>query len=893
MSKTNRIHTASQNTGMKAIAPRGRQVVRKDVDIFGILMMVRRQFLTILLFIFAGIGVACYKYSVTPNKYASNASLFITTRDSSAIIAGGREGLTDDNRVNAFLPSLVAILTGDEVLTAAWNSIKDDPSKSKHIESFKFDDGVIVGRGALRSALTVHLGGDTSGDAKKANVISVTCIASSGIEARIILQEVVDQYKLYMTNRHTEQANSVTQAIERGRIDMEKGLEAATEEMKRYIQTSPHTFIGDETNNPLLTRLQDMETKLVEIDYQLLKYQNRLDIVESTIAGRDIETIPDEQIIGLLGSGGEDDQTVNTISFLAQGGRQEDVKANAQITTAVSIEMQEAVNVEMEISRLKNLGIGDDNPQMRDLLERRRLLEQAKRDKTGENGDIATLHKVGIFTYPQLLATYIDVLKGRIKEIEQQRATMQKFIADQDERVRDITEYRQTIDSMKFSIASQKDTFIQLGKRLDEVALIGNYGGYQVEILDPPSTPRRPFSPNIYLYLLVGGLSGIVIGVGLAFALDVNDKTFREPGEIEAALGIPILAQFPGSPKPINTARPKKGASVRGVPLQKLITYSTPNATACEVFTGLRTRLFLNPSEKNKNIQILQVTSPHPGDGKTMFICNMAIKTADADKKVLLVDGDIRKPDIHKWFNLENKAGLSDLLAGAKTYEEIIQPTQVNNLTVISAGIKRKNPAELLSGPALGEFIEKVRALYDVILVDSSPVLYVNDPCIIASKVDGIIYNMRVRRHGRPDVIQGLHNLLDVGAKVIGCTVNCFEKHRFYNEFAVSDQAYGGNYGGYGYGYGGGYGGGYGYGYGGYGYGYGGGYGGSYGYGYGGGYGYGYGNNYGYGYGSHGKKYGSRGYGSRQTESSDGSETPSRPDAENSPRPEREERRSA
>ena len=803
MSNENRKHNSSVNTGMKVAPPRGRQVVRKDVDVFSILVMMRRQFLVILLFIFAGIGAACYKYSITPSRYASNASLFITTRDSNAIIAGGREGLTDDNRVNAFLPSLVAILTGDEVLTAAWNAIKDDPAKRKHIQMFDFDDGVIVGRGALRTALSVHVGGDPGGDAKKANVISVTCIAPSPIEARVILQEVVDQYKLYMTNRHTEQANSVTQAIERGRIDMEKGLEAATEEMKRYIQTSPHTFIGDETNNPLLTRLQDMETKLVEIDYQLLKYQNRLDIVENAIAGRDLETIPDEQIIGLLGSSGEDDQLVNTISFLAQGGRQEDVKTNALITSAVNIEMQEAVSVEMEISRLKNMGIGDDNPQMKELFERRRLLERTKREKTGDDGEIATLHKVGIFTYPQLLATYIDVLKGRIKEVQQQRETMQKFIADQDERVRDITEYRQTIDSMKFTIASQKDTFFQLGKRLDEVALIGNYGGYQVEILDPPTTPRRPFSPNLYLFLLVGGLCGITVGVGLAFMLDINDKTFRAPAEIELATGLPILAQLPGFDRPtkkLGKTKPKKGASVHGIPIEKLITYHTPNATQCEIFSGLRTKLFLNPNENN--IQVLQGTSPHPGDGKTMFICNMAIKTADADKKVLLIDGDIRKPDVHKWFNLENRAGLSDLLAGSKTYEEVIQPTAVKNLTVISAGIKRKNPTELLSGPTLGEFINRMRELYDVILIDSSPVLYVDDPCIIASKVDAVIYNMRIRRHGRPDALQGLRNLSGVGANVIGCTVNCYAKHRFYNEFAVSERSYGGGYGGYGGGYG-------------------------------------------------------------------------------------------
>ena len=811
----------------------------RDVDFFDIVSMLRRQFLVILLLLFAGIVAASYKYSVTPNKFASNASLSITSRASGAMLSGSRDELTDDFHIASVLPTLVAFLTGDDVLTAAWNALGDDPAKRKHIRMFSFDDGVIAGRGALRSTLSVRVGSDASGDTKKANVISVTCVAPTAIEARVILQEVVDQYKIYMANRHTEQAKSANQALEQGRIDMEKGIEAANEEMRRYIQTSAHSFIGDEANNPLLTRLQDMETKLVDIDYQLLKYENRLNIVESTIAGRALETIPDDEIIGMLGSSDEEDQLVSTISALAQGGSQDDIKTNALIHTAVNMEMNDTTQIEMEIARLLSDGVGEDNPKVRGLRERLRVLQLAKSEKAGMNGEIATLHKVGIFTYPQLLATYIKVLQGRIEEVKKQREKMEGFIADQDERVRDITEYRQTLESMRFAIDAQKNTFIELKKRLDELALIGSYGGYQVEILDPPTTPRRPFSPNLYLYLLVGALCGITAGIGLAFLLDNSDTTFRTPAEIEAVTGLNILAQFPGF---VSTGKGiPKATTGPGVPVPGLITYHLPNSPQCEVFSGLRTRLFLN--QNGDNIQVLQGTSPHPGDGKTMFICNMAIKTADADKNVLLIDGDIRKPDIHKWFNLPNKSGFSDLLAGKATYEEVVKKTAVENLTVITAGVRPSNPAELLSSPILEDFISRMRTIYDVILIDSSPVNYVADPCIVASKVDGIIYNMRIRRHGRPAVVQGVRALADVGANIIGCTVNCYEKHRFYNEFAVSKHPrYGsyGSYGGYGTGYGGGYGGGYGY-----------------------GSGYGYGGGYGYGYGSYGKKYGSRGYGER------------------------------
>ena len=237
----------------------------------------------------------------------------------------------------------------------------------------------------------------------------------------------------------------------------------------------------------------------------------------------------------------------------------------------------------------------------------------------------------------------------------------------------------------------------------------------------------------------------------------------------------------------------------------------------------------------------------------------MAVMLAEADKKVLLIDGDIRKPDVHKKFNLKNQEGFAELLAGTRTEDELARPTKLKNLSVITAGLQRKNPSEKFIAANLTQLFERLKTKYDYVLVDSSPVLYVSDVCNVAAKVDGVIYVFRIRRNGQPDVTQGVRIMGDVGANFIGCVVNCHQKHRFYDPTATSKKK--ATYGyGYGYGYGG-------YGYGGYGRGgygrsaYGSPYGAPYGgAAYGTPYGTGYGSAYtGYGYGTYGKKYGNYG----------------------------------
>lgn len=801
-----------------------------DIDLFDIMGIARRQIAFIIFFMFLGVGLAYYQFLKTPNVYSSNSTLYVTSRNPGAVMGGLRVGtsLVQDNLTTNVLTTQSVMMKGDTVMLETWKALSADPEKKKCVPSIAFDKGPIVGSNQIKAMLKVKSGSEGDKDLKNANVITATCYSADSLEAQVILSTAIEQFEKSMKARHAESASVVTEAINQARKELENVIAASNEDLTNFVKNSKVSFLGDEKNNPLLTQLQEMSTKRVEIDYQVLLYTNRLKVVEEKIGGRELTEIPDAEIVAILSAGGDDDYFVQTISTLARGGAQEDMKTGMMISAAMNIDLSKTTEILMEMAKLKEQNIGPDNPKMIFLQRSLEELENVKKEKIGFEDGVTTQNKVGFFTYAELLKTYIIVLQDRITALRQQQEQMNAYISGKDPEIRAITEYCQTLESKKFSVDSQREMYYTLGRKLDDMTLIQSYGGYQLEVIVPPLVNSRPVSPIFLKYLLFGAALGLFSGCGLAYLIDFTDTTFRTPQDIGSSLNVPVLAQFPIFAQAKLTRAERKNPTP-GVPISSLISYHSPNAPQCEVFRALRTKLFYNPT--GVNYQVVQCTSPHPGDGKTMFLCNMAIKLANAGKRTLLIDGDIRKPDVHRWFNLEKGEGFSDVLSGTAEVGAVTQTTAVDGLYIISAGSQRKSPSELLSSERFDELLALLRTQYDVILIDSPPILYVSDPCVIAPKVDGVLYSLRVRRRGRPDAIQGVKMLSDVGATLIGCVINCFEKHRYYNEFATQRSkggGYGSNYGsGYGAGYGASYGGGYGY-----------------------GYGYGYGKKYGYGYGN-------------------------------------------
>ena len=189
-----------------------------------------------------------------------------------------------------------------------------------------------------------------------------------------------------------------------------------------------------------------------------------------------------------------------------------------------------------------------------------------------------------------------------------------------------------------------------------------------------------------------------------------------------------------------------------------------------------------------------------PGDGKTTTASNLAITLANTGRRVLLIDGDLRKPSLHRMFDVPREGGFADALLSRESIERLVQPTFVNNLDLLTTGHDVSNPAELLASDRLGEVFKELTSLYDMVLIDSSPLLVVTDPSIIAAVADGIILVVRISSTRRHDLEVTNDMLRTLGVPVFGMVINGVTRDEV----------------GYGYGYGYGYGG---YGYGGYGYG--------------------------------------------------------------------------
>jgi protein-tyrosine kinase len=201
-----------------------------------------------------------------------------------------------------------------------------------------------------------------------------------------------------------------------------------------------------------------------------------------------------------------------------------------------------------------------------------------------------------------------------------------------------------------------------------------------------------------------------------------------------------------------------------------LITIERNNTIAAEQFRSIRSNI--NFASVDRRLRSIVVTSSSAGDGKTMTATNLAIVFNQEGKKVLLVDADLRRPKVHHAFRLENHVGLSNYLIGQKALEDIIMRTYRPDLDLITSGIIPPNPAELLGSRQMSIFISQVMNLYDVVILDTPPVLVVTDSTLIANQCDGTLLVVRAKKNEVKDVKKAKEQLSFAGANLIGAVFN-------------------------------------------------------------------------------------------------------------------------
>lgn len=292
-----------------------------------------------------------------------------------------------------------------------------------------------------------------------------------------------------------------------------------------------------------------------------------------------------------------------------------------------------------------------------------------------------------------------------------------------------------------------------------------------IRVVDPAELPKRPVRPSKALNLFVSILMGITLGVGMAFLLEHLDNTIKSGHDIERYVGLPLLGFVPL----FQPLRVLDEDGERPEPTREqvdLASHLDPRSAFAEAFKSLRTSLLLaSPDHPPRH---LVITSCQPRDGKSTVSLNLSIVLTQLGRRVLLVDADLRLPRLHKVLDLPNGVGLSSYLSGNCAPEEIIQDTTVPKLHAVPSGPIPPNPSELLGSPRLGAFVDWLcqDQAFDYLVFDSSPLLSVSDPFILASRLDATIIVVRAGSTAREALVGGMARLRQSRARIIGAVLN-------------------------------------------------------------------------------------------------------------------------
>ncbi len=203
---------------------------------------------------------------------------------------------------------------------------------------------------------------------------------------------------------------------------------------------------------------------------------------------------------------------------------------------------------------------------------------------------------------------------------------------------------------------------------------------------------------------------------------------------------------------------------------KSLITYSDPKSSAAEAYRMLRTNLhYLNIDKENR---VIMVTSSNMAEGKTTTICNLAVTMAQSNKDVLLLECDLRKPRIHRVFNIDNSIGLTNVITENKTLDEVVKSSpEYSNLSIVTCGPIPPDPAEILQSISMRNFIEQIKSEFDIVLIDVPPVCSVADASILGGIVDGVIFVISSQETNVESAKTAVKTLEKVGANILGAVL--------------------------------------------------------------------------------------------------------------------------
>lgn len=346
-------------------------------------------------------------------------------------------------------------------------------------------------------------------------------------------------------------------------------------------------------------------------------------------------------------------------------------------------------------------------------------------------------------------------------------------------------------NTLKREVDSSRQLHEAMLQRVKHASLAAAMRGSNVLVVDPAKQPRLPYKPNLVMNSALGLFSGLFLGLGFALLREHADRRIRLPGDAQVYLNLPELGVLPlvGRSEPgrisdslaqrrlpqiIPSGRPVEPPAGEHPELE---TWTHKPSLLAECVRAIMTSIFRLPGENGDHPRVVVLTSPSPGDGKTTVASNLSIAMAEIGRKVLLVDSDLRRPRLHKIFGASNDFGLSDVLWAHTPIETIptlhlVRETKVAGLYLLPGGGSNVIPANLFYSPRMSKLLTRLRAEFEMVILDAPPTIHLADARVLGGLADGVILVIRAGQTTAESALSASQRFAEDGTRVLGTVLN-------------------------------------------------------------------------------------------------------------------------
>ncbi len=679
----------------------------------------------------AGIGLGELGYQKLGPVYESMAQIMVSKKES--VLEKGHEAMVYTDRTEH-----VTLITSPMIV---------EPAIKKHKLDQVFGpdctQDVIDGLEVKRSA-----GNDRSFQ----NVFDIKFVSRNPSDGDVAVAAVIDAYGDYLQSNHRENTENLVEKVTYASDKLLRQISDKKKELNDFRETSPLTW----TKQPAAGEGQPAEVTNVHLE--------RIAAMEATRQAMMAERTQINSKLKLLQDGTKSDKSRIEMEAMVRNfllAENKPVPTAMGDTPATSELNAQLLPLLLEKQRLERV-LGPENPEVKQVQQSIDTLMAFFRQR-GARLPSDSGPKDGAF---DLVKNYQDGLHQRLKDLALQEVSLDDRLKAEQLEAKKVAKILETEDALKAEVADLGELLETMKARANELTIVeqGN-NGYTMQQISPVGN-KLVFKRHVK-FLFAGAFFGAALAAGYALLREFRDTTIKSADEIRKRFQLPILGSIP------TFAPAKIGANAS--PAQRklaptLCYFHEPGSIAAEAYRSVRAAINLY-AETDRSL-IIQVSSPEPADGKTTFAANFAMSLAQSGKKVLLIDADLRRPTVNKLFGTEHEFGLSDVLNGDLELVNAVQETPMETLAVLTSGDIPPNPAELLSSVRFQSLLEDARQVFDIVLVDSPPLLAVSDPCIVAPYVDGLLMVLRLSKTPRAVAKRAQEIVETHGINVFGVIAN-------------------------------------------------------------------------------------------------------------------------